>query len=378
LDERKRVPILMHRLFDHAAAARDAPTGSIELRRCLACGFAWNARFRADDIIYDPTYDNCQTHSAVFRQHVRGCADTILASRPELKSLHIVEIGAGQGDFLKTLQAIGGDRIASLSGFDPAWRGADGAIDDKISMHRTLFTAETHARLPHPPDVIVSRHTIEHISRPIEFLGAMRSAVSNASGVEAYIETPDISWIVENQAIEDVFYEHCSIFDAESLARALAMTGFAVDNIETRFGGQYLWARARTADNVALPRRVTPVADRSMLSAQWLQDWQNRLKVLRDRGARIGVWGAGAKGIAFSQTIDPTAEMIAAIVDINPGKQNRYIGLTAHRVVAPSELPALKLTDAIVMNPVYISEIRANLDSAGLAVNVIPIHPVKP
>jgi SAM-dependent methyltransferase len=378
LDKRQRVPVLMHKLFDSAADAKQTPTGDIDLVRCRSCGFAWNRDFDQSAISYDPSYDNCQTHSAVFRGHVDTCARNVVASQIEKNQLHIVELGAGQGDFLKRLAAVGGARVASLTGFDPAWRGADGAVDSKISMYRRLFSAETSRLLPSLPDVVVSRHTIEHIAEPAAFLETIRQALDGREGVDVYIETPDISWIVQNQAIEDVFYEHCSIFDPESLDLAVTSAGFDVIGIESCFSGQYLWAHARSGSPETERTRRAPVSEMTITSADLLSTWRNRLEHIVAAGGKVVIWGSGAKGITFAQTVDPEGKLIAALVDINPGKHGRFIGVTGHRVLAPSSLPELHITHTVVMNPIYSGEIALALSALDLVVELIPIHLVAP
>ena len=41
----------------------------------------------------------------------------------------------------------------------------------------------------------------------------------------------------------------------------------------------------------------------------------------------VAVWGAGGKGVTFASTIDPEAEMIRCMIDINPKKKDFTLGV---------------------------------------------------
>ncbi|MBU2091928.1 MAG: methyltransferase, partial [Alphaproteobacteria bacterium] len=73
----------------------------------------------------------------------------------------------------------------------------------------------------------------------------------------------------------------------------------------------------------------------------------------------------------LANLIDYDRALIDCVVDVNPGKQGRYIPGTGHPIVAPDSLPARGVRSAILMNPNYRDENLALLDSAGIAVELI-------
>jgi len=68
--------------------------------------------------------------------------------------------------------------------------------------------------------------------------------------------------------------------------------------------------------------------------------------------------GGGAKGSTFVNLTDPYQQYIHYIIDINPKKQNQYIGKTAHKIVSPDILNHLEKGDIFIMNENYYEEIR--------------------
>ena len=55
--------------------------------------------------------------------------------------------------------------------------------------------------------------------------------------------------------------------------------------------------------------------------------------------------------------LDQEARLIAAVVDLNPAKQDRRLGGGGHRVLAPEAAAALSPRSVFVMNPAYADEI---------------------
>jgi hypothetical protein len=64
--------------------------------------------------------------------------------------------------------------------------------------------------------------------------------------------------------------------------------------------------------------------------------------------------------VSFLTTNGLTDE-VAQVVDINPYKQGRFLPGTAHQVIGPQALKEAPPDVVIVMNPVYLPEVGAQL-----------------
>ncbi|MCE9520816.1 MAG: methyltransferase domain-containing protein [Alphaproteobacteria bacterium] len=357
-DRRGRTPILLNRTYETQAAARAAATGALAFTGCQNCGFVWNAAFDENAIVYDGRYENDQAHSAVFRSHMADIGARALAMVPERERLNIVEVGAGQGVFLKAVADAAGAKLQSATGFDPAWRGKPGAGPAPVKLFAEMFDAATAERLAHRPNLVVSRHTIEHVANPLGFLRAIHDALPDGE-INLAIETPCVQWIFDNWAIQDFFYEHCSLFTASSLRFALAQAGFESRSVSHVFGGQYLWAEAnrQAARVVARPEAtVTDFAAWLRRKDELVETWSAFIASARDKGP-VYVWGAGAKGITFACMFDPDAKVLTGLVDINPNKQGAFAAMTGCPIMAPDAILGPRPT-IIVMNPNYSDEVR--------------------
>ena len=84
------------------------------------------------------------------------------------------------------------------------------------------------------------------------------------------------------------------------------------------------------------------------------------------------IWGAGAKGLTFSNILSRYGTTVDAIIDINPAKQNMYSGKAGLPIRSPHSLyEQFDGSDIFVMNPQYHNEIRTILNN--FDVNLISV-----
>ncbi|HSQ58675.1 MAG TPA: class I SAM-dependent methyltransferase, partial [Gemmata sp.] len=228
-----------------------------------------------------------------------------------------------------------------------------------------------------PADVVVCRHVIEHVPEPLELLRTVRAAVGESGKTRVFFETPCVEWILRHRVPWDFFYEHCSLFTAASLALAMKRAGFAVSTVRHVFGGQYLWAEGVSGSpawGFGSPQclREAGQAPDSRLPTpdSCLKQWNQLLADLSSRGAMY-VWGAGAKGVTFCNLADPDSSRIAAVIDMNPAKQGKFLPGTAHAIVSPAH--ARNAGAVLVLNPNYVAEVRAAVERLGSRAAVIDL-----
>lgn len=103
-----------------------------------------------------------------------------------------------------------------------------------------------------------------------------------------------------------------------------------------------------------------------------LKRWQKRLSEIKSGGRKAVIWGGGSKGVAFLTKLNIVDEIRYA-VDINPHKTGTFMAGTGQEIVAPEFLKTLKPDLVIVMNPIYTTEIAAELARLGVTAEILPI-----
>ena len=360
LFERNGVPVLLNRLYPSRAAARAAPLGRLQIAVCTGCGFTFNRCFDPSLVVYAAGYDNDQTGSPCFAAHLDRIRDRLLGLLAE-RAARVLEIGCGQAGFLESLVARSAVPIEAV-GWDPAWQPR--ALPPALLVAARTFGADRPAGPAF--DLVYARHVIEHVAAPVALLAAMAGVLAPAGRV--CVEVPALEWILAQDQREDFFYEHCNYFSASSLADAFRRAGLRAVQIGTVFGGQYLWAEA-ALEGATQEIAHAPIRPRS--EAGSFQASRRRLAALREAGP-VMLWGAGAKGVSFAHEVDPTAELLAGLIDINPNKQRRFTPGSGHQVLSPEAAARLGIATILVMNPIYAEEIAVQAASAGLRARLAP------
>ena len=355
--QRNLVPTQQNLLLKSRYDAVQHQRGRLTLTVCHQCGFVFNQSFNADLLQYGENYDNAQNHSPFFEEYLNELTKYLIDDL-QVKNSQILEIGCGQGHFLR--------KLVELESANNYGYGCDPSYITQIDEHprlkfekRYYGTDCTHI----PVDIVICRHVIEHVPNPVDLLKSIRAALVNSPHARLFFETPCVEWILDNQVVWDFFYEHCSYFTAQSLTTAFEQAGFEVNNVKHIFGKQYLWLEACISHkpvNVTYdPCQILPLAIEFAKSEQQIANQlKSQIAQLQKRGG-VALWGAGAKGVTLANLIDPQRESISAVIDLNPHKHGGYIPGTGHPIINYLDIEQHSIKSAILMNPNYHQE---NLD----------------
>lgn len=367
------IPVLCGVHWASAAEAAASPAGRMVLAGCRDCAYVRNVAFDPSLLVYDTTMDTNLHHSAAFRVFSAELVKH-LASRYPLAGAQVLDIGCGQGEFLRELCHTAG---CTGVGYDAMYAGPAGADPSGAVFHSGH--APRGAGLPEF-DLFTSRHWFEHLADPYEFLADLRERAGGRT-VHGYLEVPDACYDLATAGWE-VIYPHVSYFDAYSLCRVVERAGWRVEDTGTWFSGMFRFMEISA--NAHGPRRGTaPLPgpadrDRQLAAVDSFAArhhaeraaWRGRIEELSRSGARPVLWGAGSRGVQFLTLADPERRL-AAVVDVNPRKWGRYLPVTAHRVDAPETLTAVDPKAVIITNPAYREEIGAHLVELGVRAELV-------
>lgn len=330
----------------------DKPLVEFRLRMNSALDFYENDKFDQKLMVYDENYQNSVAHSPTFIRHIQSVCDLI--SQHFNKVTSILEVGCGKGDFIHLLEKNG---FTDLVGFDTTYEGEN----EKIKRRYLAEDDKTDAQL------VILRHTLEHIPQPHEFLRKIKNI--NGSQGYVYIEVPDLDWIRQNNAFYDIAYEHVNYLSLNALA---AMFGHKYRAKGNLFGGQYIYVLAKLEDLSEEYDRAYDNPDNweyvdfNKLFPQFvklLHEIEEKIEGKRS----VFLWGGAGKAGTFlhhCKTLAPKLmEKLVFAVDINPLKVGKYLPSSLVKIASKDEFFSLA-TNAdflIIANPIYINEIMEEL-----------------
>ncbi len=351
-------------LHETREAARSQPHGNLALSVCNTCGFIQNDAFDPRAVDYFAPYEESQGASGTFNAFVDAQLDQ-LATRYDLNGKTLLEVGCGKAEWLGRACARFG---ATGIGYDPSYvpgRTEEGT--DRFVVVNEFFDGDTGVHA----DLVGCRHTLEHVANVGELTSWMGAAASGDPGV-VFIEVPDTQRILDEGAFWDVYYEHAAYFTAESLANLHTRQGLDLLSLEKGFSEQYLLSEARVSNE------TQPIVDPSgivesahsfgLLASREIERWKTKMQAV-DAADRV-VWAATSKTVAFLAAVDAP---VAAAVDINRAKQGSFLPGSGTPIVGPEALVGIDPKLIIVMNPIYLSEIQADIKQLGLSCEVVAL-----
>jgi SAM-dependent methyltransferase len=365
-----RVPLNCSATPESREAALVVPRGDIVLGHCPSCGMIRNVDFDPERLAYDLDYENSLHHSPSFQRFAEELAD-YLVDGLGVREKHVVEVGSGKGEFLRLLCERGGNRGV---GFDPSYAGPDepgvgGGVRFVSDLYSDRYADE-------PADLVCCRHVLEHLDDPRALVAGLRRTLGERKNALLYFEVPDADCVLGGDGSWDIIYPHCSYFAAPPLRRLFEEEGFLVRRVHRVFGEQFLALEAVPGE----PRRARPdpdalaklearVLDFSARFGSRIAHWSEHLARAAERGDRVALWGAGAKGVTFLNVADPEG-CVEAVVDLNPRKQGTHVPGTGQQITAPESLAGDPPRTVLIMNPMYRDEIVARLAELNVPADV--------
>lgn len=367
--EMKGVPTQDGMLWKTRDEALNAPTGDIKLAHCRSCGYIGNLMYEPEKIRYDQDYTFSMFFSPTFRQFLTGVASRLI-ERYNIRNKLVLEVACGEGDFLRLLCELGGNRGL---GIDPVTTTHTELVAGKtVDFIRDLYT-EKYA--DQPADLITCRQALDQLPNPKSMVQVIRDNISSRRSTVVYIEVPNAASIFEDLLIRNIMYEKSSWFTVDSLSMLFKHSGFEVLSVSPCYDNdQYIGLEAAPAPEGAaaangksesLERFSKSIDTFSRRHDEKISKWQDTLAQHRRPGKRMIAWGSGAGGVNFLSTLNIRDE-IPYIIDINPNRQGKFMPLTGQEVMPGEFIRDYKPDTVVITNATYENEIKQTVRDLGL------------
>jgi SAM-dependent methyltransferase len=271
----------------------------------------------------------------------------------------MLEIGCDAAQFLDHVRDASGLSTYFLELGEEAVR-----IIEQHGRHKN-YLKET----PPHVDVLVMRHTLEHLVEPLQFLQEWRKNIS--SNGKIFIEVPD--WTLLTAPTDLPHFEHVNYFSLPSLATLLDRAGFHLEDFEYKVTPGYHTSSNRVLRILAGPKPESQ-GDRVSATFDHIERNLTRLYVgvsevfQRNPGKRIAFYAASwtTSDILLNANID--LSKVTAIFDSDPRKQGTL--MSGISVVSPERVRELN-PDIVVVNSSYEIEIEKGLREIGFSKEIV-------
>lgn len=334
--------------------------------RCVACGHVYNPAFDYDEVPYVDKPNLMFNRGVGWSKFLGGVREKLAALLGE--NPLVVEIGHGDGSFLGALAQLRPQ--GRFVGFDP-----HGAVDGagNVELRSALFMPGSDlAGLR--PDLIISRHVLEHLLSPLQFLQQIGYAASCAGlRPAAYFEVPCIDRAIASRRSVDFYYEHSSQFTTQSFTTMLQHAQIGIEELGHGYDGEVIWAIVRFGEGFS-QKLAAETGQFRAAAVQALATIGGQLAQLHAQARRVAVWGGTGKSAAFMCRYGVDAKRFPVVVESDRAKVGSYVPGTGQRIEFRDYLRDHPV-DVLIIPPQWRArDILAEMAGAGISVASVLIE----
>lgn len=340
------VPRFVQTLLRPDQMAEDRST-DLHVCKCMVCGLVQLAEAPDRSQLYPADY-LCSVDFSFYAQAYQRALAERWARQHDLMGKRVLEVGGGDGLFAELLESHG----SQVTFLEPAPRACQAARERGLKrviegyLGPETFSGERF-------DAVVVRHALEHMPKPLGFLRLLREHLT--VGGKLFIEVPNLDAIVANRRFQDLYSEHLCYFDAQSLTYMLVRAGYELVELYTIEKGDYIVCVA-TNPALNLERMLQDVE-------AFCRKVRALVQEARACGRRVGIWGAGGRGVALLALIHADNLGVAYVVDSDPKKWGLFTPVTHLPVVSLDILHSEPVDDLLITATAFQEEIIRQLAS---------------
>lgn len=371
------MPLSILALPESLEEARNAPTYTLDVRRCATCGHVWHTKFDTEEVSYKDRSNLVWNAGHSWAEYQDSLALHWIRSLG-LENGRVVEVGAGDGGFLQRFHEAGCRCIAWEPGPD-----AEGCAARGLEVRRAYFGEADVIEVR--PDAVICRHVIEHLSDPVSFLRDIRRGAIEAGIAPLFLaEVPRIDKALSHCRMNDFLYEHVSHFTEESFRVLFEHAGWEVLDTRSGYGDEVVSLvarprRRRRKRSEGLPTEREAIKRSSKAFHESIRQQAARIRgivrVWGEAGERVALWGATGKGAALINMCGLTEDVAPHVVDSDPRKHGRFVPGTGQRIESPERCRELGVTRVLVCTPWRARDIEHEIRNVhGLSCDIFVYH----
>lgn len=307
-------------------------------------GLIYNSSFRPELIKWDDDYSttNASNQGA---WNIDIASNLVAITNPHSPNANFVEIGCGQGEVVRGIQALG----YTCLGFDPAIK------KPSEGLYKTIFIPG-ESKLSMSPDVFIMRCVLPHLTKPDYVLNQIFRVYQEAL---IYVEYQDFSTTVKSGAFWQISHDHVNYFTTDWFEDKFNL----VDS--GKISGEWSWVLVGSKSQIDSSQGSQPNTMISQVSTfSRLQESKKDFLTWAAAHQPLVVLGAGGKGANLGFQL-VKEEIKVSVVDLDPSKQKRFLECSGLEVFPYSHLQLeAKNATKVLLNPSYRDEVRTLLGSS--------------
>lgn len=325
---------------------------TLDLCQCMGCGLV---QFDCEPVDYYRDVIRAGGFSKTMVE-LRRYQYKHLIDSYHLEGKKFIEVGCGQGEFLKVLSEF----PVEVHGIEHDPHLVELARAQGLDVTEGFTETEDTRFAGGLYDVFLSFNFLEHQPDPSTMLQAIyRNLEDDAMGL---ITVPSFEYIMDHNSYYELIRDHLAYYTFETLTPLLERNGFQVEECEVI-----------NRDTLSVIVRKRPQMDTENLLECYVnlkREMETYMKYLDAWDKKVAIWGAGHQGFTLAATTK-LGEKARYIIDSAPFKQGKFAPASHLPIVGPDHFHEHPVDAIIITAPGYTDEIAAGIrQKFGTAVEI--------
>ena len=335
-----------------ARGGKGGPGLTLDLCQCMGCGLV---QFDCEPVDYYRDVIRAGGFSKTMVE-LRRYQYKHLIDSYHLEGKKFIEVGCGQGEFLKVLSEF----PVEVHGIEHDPHLVELARAQGLDVTEGFTETEDTRFAGGLYDVFLSFNFLEHQPDPSTMLQAIyRNLEDDAMGL---ITVPSFEYIMDHNSYYELIRDHLAYYTFETLTPLLERNGFQVEECEVI-----------NRDTLSVIVRKRPQMDTENLLECYVnlkREMETYMKYLDAWDKKVAIWGASHQGFTLAATTK-LGEKARYIIDSAPFKQGKFAPASHLPIVGPDHFHEHPVDAIIITAPGYTDEIAASIrQKFGTAVEI--------
>ena len=325
---------------------------TLDLCQCMGCGLV---QFDCEPVDYYRDVIRAGGFSKTMVE-LRRYQYKHLIDSYHLEGKKFIEVGCGQGEFLKVLSEF----PVEVHGIEHDPHLVELARAQGLDVTEGFTETEDTRFAGGLYDVFLSFNFLEHQPDPSTMLQAIyRNLEDDAMGL---ITVPSFEYIMDHNSYYELIRDHLAYYTFETLTPLLERNGFQVEECEVI-----------NRDTLSVIVRKRPQMDTENLLECYVnlkREMETYVKYLDAWDKKVAIWGASHQGFTLAATTK-LGEKARYIIESAPFKQGKFAPTSHLPIVGPDHFHEHPVDAIIITAPGYTDEIAASIrQKFGTAVEI--------
>jgi len=307
---------------------------------CSECWLVQTEDYADAEELFGADYAYFSSFSTSWLMHAEQYVASMVSRFGLNEESHIVEVAANDGYLLQYVKA---KNIPCL-GIEPTLSTAKAAREKEIEIIEDFFGVELAQKLVSlgkQADLTAANNVLAHVPDINDFVAGFAHLLK-PNGVATF-EFPHLMQMIQHTQFDTIYHEHFSYLSLTAVDTIFSRNGlqvFDVEEISTHGGSLRVFAQRIdqgqhqiTAAVAAILKRELSVGIKTESYYADFQQRSNRIKYdlveflikAKREGKKVIGYGAAAKGNTLLNYAGVRSDLLSAVVDRNPAKQNKYL-----------------------------------------------------